>query len=153
MEFDFWDGAKWYRIQEDSVQFKAHSSKWMRSTPPDWPLNKAIWFDEAWSKSVPEAPDWETERDATVSGSSGQWVQALFRGNGTFDLLWSSSSNGDSFPYSMYSGSWNWTDNGLKLTGYFWTENGRQELNTIYQLQGKRLIPASPNLPEFEFSY
>jgi hypothetical protein len=53
----------------------------------------------------------------------------------------------------MYSGSWNWSDNGLKLTGYFWTENGRQELNTIYQLQGKRLIPASPNVPEFEFSY
>lgn len=153
MEFDFWDGAKWYRIQEDSLQFKAHSSKWMRSLPNEWPLNKSIWFDEAWSKSVPEAPDWETERDATITSSSGQWVQALFRGNGTFELLWSSSSNGDSFPYSMYSGSWNWTDSGLKLTGYLWTENGREELNAGYQLQGKRLIPTSTNVPEFEFSY
>lgn len=153
MEFDFWDGAKWYRIQEDSIQFKIQSSKWITSIPEDWPINKAIWFDEAWSKSVPDAPDWETERDASVPESSSQWVQALFRGNGTFELLWSNTSDGDFFQYALYSGSWDWTNNVLNLNGYLWKNRGRQELKTSYKLNGKRLIPFISDMPEFEFSY
>jgi hypothetical protein len=151
-EFDFWDGAKWYRIQEDSLQRKLDLNGWKASIPKDWPLNVAIGFDEGFVKKATGAADWDTERDALMAATTHQTVHVLFRANGLFEMLWKASKDAPN-PYVLFSGNWKWTENKLDLKGNVWGQEGVFESQTEYSLIGNRMIPAGKAFPEFEFSY
>lgn len=153
-EFDFWDGARWYRVQEDSLQRKLDLNKLTMNIPAQWPVNKSILFDEWFSKNTAGAADWETERDASGAVASGQQVQALFRANGLFELLWYFKMNGEeSLAYTLFSGNWKWNQGQLELSGTLWSKNGVFEKTAVYTPNGNRMIPQSREFPEFEFSY
>lgn len=153
-EFDFWDGARWFRLQEDSVQKKLEFILPSGTTPEQWPLNKSILFDEGFAKKTDEALDWETERDASAVPTTSKRVIALFRSNGLFELLWTSETekNG-SQPYAVFSGNWIWNQGKLELKGMVWESDGVHQRTMEYTSKGNRLIPLLVGFPEFDYTY
>jgi len=153
-EFDFWDGAKWYRLQEDSMQTKLGIKLKSETTPSQWPLNFSISFDEGFAPKIDGASEWETERDALRMPNISKKVFALFRANGLFELIWNSESETDTNrAFAVFSGNWNWEEGKLKLDGMIWNAEGVFKQKAEYLLKGTRLIPETGELPEFEFTY
>lgn len=153
-EFDFWDGARWFRVQEDSLQQKLDPKSYSSPLPSAWPLNKSISFDEGFGKATEGGSDWETERDASGETTASHHVLVLFRANGLFEMLWNSNKSvGADSNCKSFSGTWKWNQGKLELNGIVSLEKGVFEKKTIYSVLGNRLIPESKEFPEFEFTY